>query len=616
MATARSGFTRKACTIQKGSASKVKKKKWLQQLLASTRTRIFVLFLIFSIISVLLSDVILYFTSADALFKQTCDIMSNNLHSVSYSLDSALNAINAGLSDVALDRAVIDDLQSEAPYGSYEYLLLNDRLKSILNKTQQTSRLLQSVYITSTDFSYFNKSAINRTFAREELLDLNWAQLYPQSKDTMWYIVSGEGNVVERSPDDMLIMVKRIYNVSYKKILGYVSANVGFDELRQYLEQFQFGQAGYLVLCNQEGKILYHPDETLNGQSYEPYASFAQRSELKGFFRENNTLVTYQRSPDSGLTYIAYTPVEEILVPVTNLQKLVVGLILLSALLSVVYASIISSRIYAPIKVLITHMKQAAKGDTSVRIREVRYDEMGSLYENFNYMISRIERLIQKLYEQEVMTKELRIKNLQIQLNPHFLYNILDCIHWAARENDMDDVCKMTFLLSRYFQKNLDNGRDLSRVCDIASAMQSYMELQHIRYGDKLQYRIDVDPSIAEYQVPKYLFQPLLENAILHGIEKRSANGECLVSWTREGDAIRFSVEDNGMGIAADKLEYIRASIEKNDKDSTEHFAFRNINTQLRLLYGPDYHLHIESNPEKGTRVSFDMPLPKEGLDV
>lgn len=594
----------------------MKKKRWLQQLLASTRTRIFILFLIFSIISVLLSDVILYFTSADALFKQTCDIMSNNLHSVSYSLDSALMAINEGLSDVALDRNVIDDLQCEAPYGSYDYLLFNDRLKSILNKTQQASRLLQSVYITSTDFSYFNKSAITRTFQREELLDLNWAKLYPQSRDTMWYIVPGADNVVERSPDDMLMMVKRIYNVSYNKILGYVSANVGFDELRQYLEQFQFGQAGYLVVCNQEGKILYHPDETLNGQWYEPYDSFAQRSTLKGFFEENNTLVTYQRSPDSGLTYIAYTPVKEILVPVINLQKLVVFLILLSVLLSVLYASIIANRIYAPIKVLITHMKKAAKGDTSVRIREVRYDEMGSLYENFNYMISRIERLIQKLYEQEVMTKELRIKNLQIQLNPHFLYNILDSIHWAARENDMDDVCKMTFLLSRYFQKNLDNGRDLSSVSDIASAMQSYMELQHIRYGDKLQYQIDVDPSIAKCQVPKYLFQPLLENAVLHGIEKRSANGECLVSWAREGEAIRFSVKDNGMGIAAEKLEHIRASIEKNDKDATEHFAFRNINTQLRLLYGADYRLQIESTPGEGTCVSFDLPIPKEDLDV
>ncbi len=594
----------------------VRKRRWLQQQLASTRTRIFVLFVIFNIVSVLLSDVILYHSSADVLFRQTCDIMENNLHSVSYSLDSALTGINEAISDVTLNRTVIDDLQKINSYNSYEYLLLNDRIKAVLNEKYRTSRLLQSVYLVSADFDYFIKSQINRTFAKEELLATQWADLLAQSKDVMWYVVSGDGNVVERNPDDMLMMVKRIFNPSYTSVLGYVSANIGLRELRRYVEQYQFGETGFLVLCNQEGKILYHPDKARIGQPFEPYQALAERNALKGSFQEAETLITYQRSLDSGLLYVAYTPVKEILVPITTLQKLVGFLLALSILLSVLYASIIASRLYAPIKVLISHMKQAAGGDTSVRIREVRYDEMGSLYEHFNYMISRIERLIQKLYEQEVMTKELRIKNLQIQLNPHFLYNILDSIHWAARENDMEDVCRMTFLLSRYFQKNLDNGRDLSKICDVASAMQAYMELQHIRYGDKLSYQIDVDPGIADCLVPKYLFQPLLENAVLHGIEKRSTTGVCLVSWTRVEERIRFCVEDNGLGIEPEKLAHIRASIEKSDMEAAEHFAFRNINTQLRLLYGPEYHLMIESTPDMGTKVAFCLPIRKEENDV
>lgn len=534
--------------------------------------------------------------------------MENNLHSVSYSLDSALLAVNAAITDVAFSRDVLENIQKKAPAYSYDYMLVNDYMKSMLNKTLRTDRLIQSVYLVSSDFDYFCKSEITRTYSREELLRTEWSQLFPVSKDNVWYVVPGENNITEKTSSNTLTMVKRIYNFSYDKIVGYVSANIGFPELKNYLEQFQFGQTGYLILCNQEGKIIYHPDSSLNGTLYDKFTTVVDRSPDRNTFVENNTIVTYYLSGDSGLIYIAYIPVSEVIVPAITIQKTVTILFLMSILLSLFYAGLISSRIYAPIKVLITHMKQAAGGDTSVRIHDVRSDEMGRLYENFNDMISRIDQLIQTVYEQKAMTDELRIKNLQIQLNPHFLYNILDCIHWAARENDMDDVCQMTFLLSRYFQKNLDNGRDWSTVEVIASAMQAYMELQRIRYEDKLVYEIFVDPSISECLVPKYLFQPLLENAILHGIEKRSTTGFCRVSWTREGSNIHFCVEDNGPGITKEKLMHIRSSIEKREMDMAEYFAFRNINAQLQLLYGETYHLMIDSTPDAGTKVEFYLP--------
>lgn len=591
----------------------MKNRKWLQKTLSSTRIRIFVLFVIFNVFSLFISDVIIYHSSADVLFRQACNIMENNLHSVSYSLDSALDMVNAALSDSALDKEVVADIQTKHPGGSYAYLLVNDRMKELLNKILNTSRLLQSVYLVSDDFEYFCKSEINRTYRRNELMQTAWSQMLHQTEDNAWYVISGQNNIVEKREDNTLTMVKRIYNSRFDRVVGYISANIGFQELENYLSQFKFGQTGYLVVCDSDGHVVYHPDASLGGQRYD---RFEEIEKSRDTFTRENTLVTYQVSETSGLVYIAHTPLSEVIVPVATIQKTVLFLFVASILLSLCYAGVIAGRIYAPIKVLITHMKKAAGGDTSVRIREIRHDEMGSLYENFNYMISRIERLIQKLYEQEVMTKELRIKNLQIQLNPHFLYNVLDSIHWAARENDMDDVCKMTFLLSRYFQKNLDNGRDWSAVSDIASAMKSYMELQKIRYGEKLMYEIDVDPDIADCLVPKYLFQPLLENAILHGIEKRSSTGICHVAWTKEGDKIHFCVEDNGTGIEAERLEEIRAAIERNDMNMAEHFAFRNINAQLHMLYGSEYHLMIDSTPGEGTRVEFYMPLQKEGNHV
>ena len=592
------------------------KKHPLRQMLSSTKAKIFILFVLFNVFSVCLSDFILYRSSTRILFGQACDILANNLYTVAFSLDSALDSINTGISDIALDSSVSEDIQKDFSPNSYEYLLFNDRMRLLLNDTQSISRLLQSVYLVSADYDYFCKSLINRTYTRQELMQSDWSRFYPISTDSEWYVIPGDHNAMETTTQPTLTMVKRIYNSGYNRIVGYVSANIGFEELRNYLEQYQFAQTGYLMVCIRDGTILYHPDRNLCGQKYDGIDRISSASPKDSMFVEDDVLVAYRTTGRNGLVYAACVPIREIIIPADTLQKTLLLLIALALLFSLIYAGLISNRIYAPIKVLVKHMKQAAGGDTSVRIRDVRHDEMGILYENFNDMICQIEHLIQKLYEQEFMTKNLQIKNLQIQLNPHFLYNVLDSIHWAARENDMDDVCQMTFLLSRYFQKNLDNGRDWSTIEDIAAAMTAYMELQRIRYENKLMYEISVDPSISKCKVPKYLFQPLLENAVLHGIEKRSSTGICRVTWSRVENRIHFSVQDNGIGIEAEKLAHIRASIEKSDVESTEHFAFRNINAQLRLLYGESYHLVIHSTPGLGTTVEFDLPLSKEDVHV
>ena len=282
---------------------------------------------------------------------------------------------------------------------------------------------------------------------------------------------------------------------------------------------------------------------------------------------------------------------------------------------SVLAAWLISESIYLPIKKLHDVTATIAEKDLEVLITSDNADEIAGLGMSFNIMIGKIRELLDyKIKEQERLKKS-EFKALQAQINPHFLYNTLDTIIWKAEANQKDQVIEIVQALSRFFRITLSRGKDWISIREELEHVKSYLTIQSMRYRDILDYHIEVDADILDATILKLTLQPLVENALYHGIKNKRSGGTITVRGGRiENNRVWFEVRDGGIGIKPEKLAQIRAEIEdvtgtSMSETSEGGFGLYNVNERIKLYYGKQYGLSIESEYQKGTRVSLEIPL-------
>jgi two-component system, sensor histidine kinase YesM len=266
-------------------------------------------------------------------------------------------------------------------------------------------------------------------------------------------------------------------------------------------------------------------------------------------------------------------------------------------------------RFYRPVTHLFAGMHRVESGDLSVSLPTGRKDEVGYIYDRFNKMVQSLKQLIDENYRIQLNKKDSQLKLLLSQINEHFLYNTLDCIHWLAQKGAVQDISDIVFRLSRFYSLSLSSGRDSIPVRDILAIIESYIYIQKLRKPGTFEYICHCDPSLEESLVSKYLFQPLVENALLHGIEDGMENGRIDVTFERRGALLRFEVKDNGRGIAPGRMREIQQCLVERSPTPDTAFALANINSQIKLLYGEGYGLSIESQEGVGTRVWMEIPV-------
>ena len=271
----------------------------------------------------------------------------------------------------------------------------------------------------------------------------------------------------------------------------------------------------------------------------------------------------------------------------------------------------ISRSIYIPIKRLHDVTTTITKDDLQVLVTRKNADEIAELGLSFNIMIGKIQELLAAKMKEQESLKKAELRALQAQINPHFLYNTLDTIIWMAETQQTEQVVQLVSALSSFFRISLSKGRDWITIGEEIERTRSYLTIQKMRYRDILDFRIEVDDAVANNTILKLILQPLVENALYHGIKNKRSGGEITVRARQHGDGqIVLEVEDNGIGFTPERLEHVRAQI---DDDSDEirlesGFGIDNVNKRVKLLYGRQYGLSIESAHQVGTRVTLVIP--------
>jgi two-component system sensor histidine kinase YesM len=321
--------------------------------------------------------------------------------------------------------------------------------------------------------------------------------------------------------------------------------------------------------------------------------------------------VAYAVSDYTKWKYIAVIPMTAILGQIYSIQKNFIFVIIIMIVLMIPISFLIAGSLYKPLAKLVFAMNNIEKGNLDTSINDTRKDEYQEVFQGFNDMVKKLNGIIEDLSNEKSLNKEAEIKLLQAQINPHFLYNTLDSIYSISVVKNVDIISKMVSALSRFFRISLSGGKAEIYLKEEIAIINSYLTIQNIRFNNKIICDISIPDEYMNAVVPKLCLQPIVENAIYHGIEMKKGEGHLRIYCVDTESGIDIHVKDDGLGISKDKLTLIQNSIgnESNDSKDSKNFALKNLNKQLALKYGIPYGIKIESTPGEGTMVTLSIPL-------
>lgn len=280
-------------------------------------------------------------------------------------------------------------------------------------------------------------------------------------------------------------------------------------------------------------------------------------------------------------------------------------IIMVSGLMS----QFLGKKITKPIEELSRSTAEVAKGNFAVQVHVESGDELETLADSFNSMVGEISELVEDVKVEQNNLRATELKLLQAQINPHFLYNTLDTIIWLAEDNQKEQVTAMVSSLSDFFRTTLSKGKDYITIREEESHIQSYLEIQQFRYRDIMSYDIQFEEEILNCLILKLTLQPIVENALYHGIKNKRGLGKITVTGRKEKDKIKMKVMDDGIGMKEETLQRLRMIVRGKEQDDTQNgFGMANVQQRIELNFGLDYGIHIDSVYGEGTTVTVILP--------
>ena len=298
-----------------------------------------------------------------------------------------------------------------------------------------------------------------------------------------------------------------------------------------------------------------------------------------------------------------------------NIQRFVIvctALVVLLVVLTIVLTYLISADILRPVRVLYDAMQKVSEGDLDVRADIHSNDEIEVLANGFNSMTENMQRMIIRMKEDEQKLRRMDLRLLQEQINPHFLYNTLDTIVWLIEGEQEEEAVNMVVTLSNFFRLVLSKGKIVISLGEEERHIRSYLEIQTVRYRDILEYEIDILPELHDCRIPKLTLQPLVENALYHGIKYKREKGFIHVCGERDGDRLYLTVSDNGAGMEPEELEQLRSEISRPCNETEKGFGLANVNERIQTYFGTEARMEIESQKGRGTTVRIVIPVNRE----
>lgn len=547
--------------------------------------------------------------STDRAFEQANEFITYKLNNVKDV--SSMLFMNKELEQILLKSPVNYPLAEQID----DYNRLLDMVRSA-----QNSREIFSIRLFVNDSGIFAKE--NSTiFNMKNFKDTWWFKLVLEQNGGLFCRSTYSHDYQDQRGSQQIISCMRTLQTQgfFGDVLGLVSMDVLEDSIYRIIKQTEITDGGEVYLVDREGNVISGLDRKTIGQSLSSTIYFQEIIKGSGDSGYQNlevngkaSLVTYKKVEGTDWRLIAIIPHEEMMQYSDQIASYMLLLFILATVSAAIMAFFMSGGITRRISLLIQQMKRFEEEKWDVRISVDSKDEIGILQVNFNRMTDNIKRLIMEKYEEEVRKKNAELKALQAQINPHFLYNTLDMIHWLAMKHKAQDISYLVGGLAKFFRLSLSKGKDVISIDDELAHVQIYLDIQNKRFSGSIKVSIEVEQQILEMTTVKLVLQPIVENAILHGIrEKENKRGLIRISGQICDGLVLFIVEDDGVGMTEEKMKRLLTG------DQGGGYGIKNVNEKLKLYFGDSFGLSYESEEGLGTKVTIRFPAmkhPSEGV--
>ncbi|WP_347835127.1 sensor histidine kinase [Gracilibacillus sp. JCM 18860] len=368
--------------------------------------------------------------------------------------------------------------------------------------------------------------------------------------------------------NNVLTLVRAYRNVVTKEVMGVILIDLKLDFIKNIIESIRLGKSGFVFISDEKGKVVYAP---VNDIVYRIHPSWLQNensSPIEQTIKGNNYQIIYNTISDIGWKVAGVFSLDETTKVVSEVQKLTFVIALITLVVGSMFSLFFANMITKPVNKLKTLMGNVEEGRFDLRFHSKYTDEIGQLGKSYNKMIDEIERLIELVYKEQKKKREAELEILQAQIKPHFLYNTLDTIQWMADEYRATKITELVNALTTLFRIGLNKGKEFITVEEEVEHVKSYLIIQMTRYESKLEYEINMDDSLKDFQVLKLILQPLVENAIYHGIRNKKGKGKILINIDTQDGKLLFTVHDTGNGMKSDKLREINNYLKEIDSKS------------------------------------------------
>lgn len=424
-----------------------------------------------------------------------------------------------------------------------------------------------------------------------------------------------------RYKDDEIVSVARsITDEASGRVRGVIMIDLKLRSVSQAARNVTLGKSGYVMVTDAEGQSVYKPEHPLIEHIPTDWFPSGESGTFTADTEGGTLLFMYQSSTFTDWRTVGVFPTRDSISEVRQIQFYVVSFVFVVCLFGLSASLWFSRSIAQPIFRLMSYMRRAETGNLRPGRWSDRADEIGMLGNSYNRMLAQIRQLISLNELRERQKRDAEMRSLQEHIKPHFLYNTLDTIHWMARKEGAEDVSGMVGALSRLFRIGLSKGQDYIPLHSELEHMTSYLQIQQTRYRDRLQYTLNIPEELRDLFVLKLLLQPLIENAIYHGIKGRRGPGHIRVEARLEHNRLLLTVQDNGAGMSNERLAEMQqlleaplASLEASSPGMTgKSYGMLNVQARLRLSFGDEYGIELESQEGEGTSVTIIHPLMRE----
>lgn len=382
--------------------------------------------------------------------------------------------------------------------------------------------------------------------------------------------------------------------------------DISFSKIANYVDDVGIGQHGYCFIIGNNGEIIYHPQQQLifSGLKKEATGDIALHED--GSYQESNIIYTIKSLDNCDWRIVGVSYISELIASEVNsvFQTLVIMLIAIM-MIAMVSSFIMSKMISKPIQNLMKAMEEFEKDAANFAYQSVGgTTEIQALSQSFDHMVVQIQELMTKVRNEEITLRKTELKALQAQINPHFLYNTLDAIGWLCEEERCQDAVEMVNALAKLFRISISKGHELITIEKEVEHAKSYLKIENFRYKNQFEYEFLVEEECLPYYCNKITLQPIIENAIYHGLNRMVDDGHICIRIYSEQEDIVMEVADNGVGMTPEQSHNI---LYKEAGDKTG-IGIKNVNDRIKIYFGEKYGIQIESELDEGTCVKIRMP--------